>query len=100
MSKPDELIQLLEELKSELRQSSVETNHQSRGTLFLGPDDEVGLELSAAECSLLLATPSTVHRMSECLPDPEAASIHLFDLTITDPVRDALERALAAVDEG
>lgn len=100
MSKPEELALLVEELKSEGILSFVETNRTSKAIFYLSANDDDGFELTADECRLLLASPSTVNRMVNTLPESAEISIELFDITINDDVRDALERNFATVDEG
>lgn len=100
MSKPEELALLVEELKAEGVRSFAETNRTSKAIFYLNADDDRGFELSGEECRLLLASPSTVNRMVSTLPESSEISIELFDISITDDVRDALERKFATVDEG
>lgn len=100
MSKPEELALLVEELKAEGILSFVETHRTSKAICYLDADDDRGFELTADECRLLLASPSTVNRMVDTLPEASEVSIELFDITISDDVRDTLERNFATVDEG
>jgi hypothetical protein len=100
MSKPEELVQLVEELKAEGNLSFVEITRTSKAIFYLDDDDAKGFELSGEECRVLLASPSTVYRMVDTLPESSEISIELFDIVISDDVRDALERKFATVDEG
>ena len=93
-------MQLVEELKAEGSLNSVETTRTSKAVFYLDADDESDFELSGEECRFLLASPSTVYRMVDALPESSEVSIELFDIVISDDVRDALERKFATVDEG
>ena len=103
MKKPEAIIQLLEDLHSEVINSSVETIAESKAVVYL--DDEAataedGIRLSRQECLLLFSTVRSVDRFMEALGDPGEASIALFELGLTPEVLDRLERRFIAVDEG
>lgn len=99
MNKPAELVQLVDDLRTEILPNSVETNRASKAVLYLNAQDDTGIELTAEDCRLLLATPSTVDRLMDALPSGDL-SLVLFDVTVTDDVRDLLERQFTTVDEG
>lgn len=100
MNKPTELAQLIEELKAESEPTRTEVGRTSKAVLYLNAQDDTGIEFSAEECRLLLASPSTVDRLIDALPDSDEPSLVLFDLTLSDAVRDTLERRFTTVDEG
>lgn len=100
MKKPDDLIQLLEELEVEITESSVEGEKSSKAVVHLEDDeDESGITLKFSECQLLLHSEATVRQMHEALGSPDEATVSLFDLTLDNDVLSALERTFSAVDE-
>lgn len=100
MKKPDDLIQLLEELEPEIRDSSVEGEKGSKAVIHLEEDeDESGITLTFKECQLLFHSEATVRQMHEALGSPDEATLSLFDLTLDADVLSTLERTFAAVDE-
>jgi hypothetical protein len=99
MKKPSDLIQLIEDLQSEIHDSSVGTVRDSKAILHVGPDDEVGITLTADECRLLFHSEHTVRRLTETFNDPESMSVVLFNLDVTQCVQDLLERSFMSVDE-
>lgn len=103
MKKPNALSQLIEDLQSEGIPTDVEVTKTSKAILY--PDDEAagrddGIELTAHECRLLFANPSTVERLVDALEDSENASLALFDVELSGEVLEELERNFVAVDEG
>jgi hypothetical protein len=99
MKKPADIVQLLEDLKDEVHDSSVGTDKTSKAVIHLDPDDEKGFTLNAEECRLLLHSEVTVRQLFEALDEPEEASISLHSLDVTQQVQDALERSFMSVDE-
>lgn len=99
MKKPADLVQLIEDLKEEVHDSSVGTDKSSKAILHLDPDDERGVALSEADCKLLLHSEDTVRQMHEAIGEPEEASISLHSLDLNQEVQDALERTFMSVDE-
>lgn len=103
MKKPNALEQLLEELQGEGIHSDVEVVKSSKAVIY--PDDasaeaEDGIELTAKDCFLLFANPTTVERFLETLEDSQSASLALFDVNLPDNIVEELERNFVAVDEG
>lgn len=98
MDKPNALSQLLEELRSESRETSVTTIKGSHAQIFLTAGGDP-LTLSREECELLLNSPETVEMMLDSLGSPADAAIELHLISVEDEVQDALERSFAAVDD-
>lgn len=99
MKKPADLVQLIEDLKSEVHDSSVGGDKRSKAVVHIDPDDEIGISLNFEECKLLLHSESTVKQMHDAFNEPEEASIALHGLTLDQEVQDALERTFMSVDE-
>lgn len=102
MKKPNALTELLLELQTESLRSDVEVVKSSKAIIFLNDEAasaDDGVELTANDCVLLFANPSTVQRMVDALESKDA-SLALFDVTPTDEVLEELERNFVAVDEG
>lgn len=99
MKKPADLVQLIEDLKSEVHDSSVGGDKRSKATVHIDPDDEVGISLNFEECKLLLHSESTVKQMHDAFGEPEEASVSLHSLDLNQEVLDALERNFVSVDE-
>lgn len=103
MKKPDALIQLVEELRSERLESQAETDHDSKAIVFLDDEaanDDNGIEITSEECRLLFASRDTIERLFEALGDPKNASLALFDVNLSGRILDKLEQRFIAVDEG
>jgi hypothetical protein len=99
MKRPTDLVQLIEELKDEVHDSTVRADKTAKAVIHIDEDDETGLAFTAEECSLLLHSEYTVKQMHEALGEPEEATISLYNLDLDQEVLDALERTFAAVDE-
>lgn len=79
---------------------SAEISKDSKAVVYVNDEDEQGIPFTAEEARLILDSPDAVDRLLEALNYTEDASISLFDITLTDSVRDVLERRFTAVDEG
>jgi hypothetical protein len=90
---------LLEELRDELVDLTLETTEESKATVYLNDAEDNSIELSAQECTLLLSSESTVERFHEALGSPSTASITLCEINPDGGVLDALEKHFSAVDE-
>lgn len=99
MKKPADLVQLIEDLKSEVHDSSVGGDKHSKVVIHTEPDDEIGISLNFEDCKLLLHSEKTVRQMHEALDEPEEASISIHGLDLNQDVQDALERTFMSVDE-
>jgi hypothetical protein len=99
MKKPADLVQLIEDLKGEVHDSSVGGDKRSKAVVHIDPDDEVGISLNFEECKLLLHSEDTVKQMHDAFGEPEEASVSLHALDLNQEVLDALERNFVSVDE-
>lgn len=103
MKKPNTLSQLLEELQGEDIHTDVEVMKTSKAVVYLNDEaaeNEDSIELTGKECSLLLANVATAERFIDALDGAGDAAISLFDLTVSSPVLELLERNFNTVDEG
>lgn len=103
--KPTSVQQLLDELKDEGIRGTVDAGGKSRAVVFVNSEDEEGITFTADECKLVLDSPGRITRLMDAISDvkdadEDEASICLFDVGVSDEVRDALERKFSAVDEG
>lgn len=98
--KPTGVQQLLDDLKGESFRHSAEVGRDGKAVVYVNAEDEVGITFTAEEAKLILDSPDTVDRLVDALTDADEPSICLFDITVSDDVRDALERMFTAVDEG
>jgi hypothetical protein len=102
MKKPSALVDLLAELQGEGVHSDVEVVRSSKAVIFTNDEaaeHDDGIELTAGECRVLFASPSTVERLAEAL-DSKDATLALFDVDVPGASLEALERNFVAVDEG
>lgn len=96
MKKPEELTDLLAELREEVDRPSAcyETSSKlvvyiGRGTFAIPPQDAV----------FLLHSPDTVDRFYEALGAPDDCGVELYDFEVDDEVKTALEAVFSTVDE-
>jgi len=100
MKRPRDLVELLEELETEITESSVETQLRSFAVIHLEDDEtETGIRLTDDECRLLFHSVTTVEQLIDALGAPEEATLTLSELGLEGNVLEALERGFAAVDE-
>lgn len=100
MKKPDDLIQLIEDLEAETHDSSVETESGSHAVIHTEySNDAAGITLNERECKLVFNTEASAEQLFDALGKPAEATITLHNLILEDDVIEALERNFAAVDE-
>jgi hypothetical protein len=99
MKKPSDLVQLIEDLKAKVHDSSVGGDKSAKAVVHIDPEDEVGVSLNFDECKLLLHSKRTVEQMHDAFGEPDEASISISGLDLTQEVQDALERTFMSVDE-
>jgi len=102
MKKPNNLLQLIEELQGEDVNSTVEATINSEVIIYpdeKAADEDNGIILNRTDATLLLANDSIVERLYEALGSPASASVVLCRITLPDDALDALERLFSAVDE-
>jgi hypothetical protein len=98
--KPTAVQQLLDELKTEALARTADVLPDSKTVIYSDASDKRGISFNAEESRLILDSIERVDRLMDALGETDGASICLFDITVTDEVRDALERRFTAVDEG
>lgn len=95
------LTQLIEELETEIAESSVETDASGTATIYTENDeDEEGTTLNAAQCRLVFHSKTTIRQLFDALGEPAEGTIVLHDVALDDSVKELLERTFMAVDEG
>lgn len=102
MNKPQAVADLLAELQSESIRSDVEIDRTSKAIIYVTDEDakaDDGIELSADECRLVFANPSTIERLVEAI-NSEDATLALHDMLLPSDSLEAVERGFSAVDEG
>jgi hypothetical protein len=102
MKKSEAIIQLIEDLRAEINDSTVDATRESKAVVYMNEEDAVhdnGIIISYLECKMIFSSTSTLERFLEALGDTEEASITLFDLGIPSEVVDLLEQRFVAVDE-
>jgi hypothetical protein len=99
MKKPDDLIQLIEDLEAETTDSSVETESNSHAVIHTEHTDGPGINLNEKECKLVFNTEDSAEQLFEALGRPSEATLILCNLVLEDDVTAALERLFTAVDE-
>ena len=97
MDKPKALVELLEELKESVTDSTVETVNGSGALIYL-PSEAKPLHLTQEEAELLFHSPQTVEQLYQALGSPDDIAVELHDLGIDDAVQDCLDRLFTAVD--
>lgn len=102
MKKSEALNQLIEDLRAEYNNSTVDTTRESKAIVYMNEEEAVcdnGIEINDLECKLVFDSTSSFKRFLEALGDTEEASITLFDLGLPSEVVDLLEQRFVAVDE-
>lgn len=98
MNKPDPIIQLLEELRDDVRDTSVVTIAASHARIFPTAGNQA-FRLTASECEILFHSPATVTALMEALGEPLEARVEMHQLHLDDEVVEAVESAFAGVEE-
>jgi len=96
MKKPDELIELLEHLKEEDLDSTVQLGNNPKAVVYIG---EKSFNLGGKDCSALLNTPETVEQFAEALGDTSDMSFEFHNMDLEDDVIATLEEYFSTVDE-
>jgi hypothetical protein len=96
MKKPEELIELIEALRSEVARPSAAFDTGARVTVFI---EKGHLNLTAADAIYLLHSESTVARFFDALGCPDDTGIEIHSFEIEDEVKSALEARFSTVDE-
>ena len=96
MKKPEELIELLDTLRQEVRSSSALAEEDAHMAVYIGKGT---LNLDANESALVLHSRSTVKRFFEAIGSPDDTSIEITSIAIDDDVKEALDAVFSTVDE-
>jgi hypothetical protein len=100
MNRPESLNHLLEELRAEAFQSSVSFLPRSKAVIYIHPNDRAGIELTGEECALLMHSPETVDRLTDCFEGgTDESSLEVYDLALDDEVVAHLESVFISIDE-
>lgn len=102
MNIPPDVTELIEELRGEVRDSSVVIVPDSKAVVYLDAEDANagnGIEFSKTACELLFHNRANVERLLEALKNPDEPSIVLHNIEIHSEVLTALEECFIAVDE-
>lgn len=95
MRKPTNLIHLLEDLSTEITDTSVVSTEQTEMRVTIGTAE---LTLKQADVDFLLHSKNTVDRFFEALGQPVNSGVVLKRVTVDEDVFDALLRVFDAVD--
>ena len=95
MKKPEELIELLEALATEVRKSSALTEDTSRIAVYIGKGT---LTIDSTDTPLILHSPGTVKRFFEALGSPAGTAIEVYDTAVNDDVLETLEELFSTAD--
>ena len=96
MKKPEELIDLLVELRLEIDRPSAIYEGTSRLAVYVGRGQ---LNITAQDAVFLLHSEDTVNRFYEAIGSPDDCGVELYDIEIEDEVKSALEARFSTVDE-
>jgi hypothetical protein len=102
MEKPAALLTLLEELKGEIRTSSVQTVDGSKVHIYLDGNAAAAEDpviLNRRDCEVLFDSAESIELVMKVLGRPKHASIELHEVELPQEVLDALEREFVSVVE-
>lgn len=98
MKKPEELTDLLVELKEEINRPSAgyETDRAAKVVVYIGRGS---LTLTPNEAIFLLHNANTVERFYESIGCPDDSGVELHGMEVSDEVKEALDYHFSTVDE-
>lgn len=96
MKKPEELIELIEELRLNAGYPSARYDDGGKMVVYIGRGV---LNIPAADAVFLLHSSNTVDRFYEALGGPDDAGVELYSFEIDDDVKTALDAHFSTVDE-
>lgn len=96
MKKPEELIELLVELREEIDQPSATYETEARVVIYVGKGQ---LNITASDAVFLLHSPDTVERLYGALGAPDDSGIELHGFDVEEAVKSALDSTFSTVDE-
>ena len=102
MKKPASLMTLLDELKGEIRASSVQTVSGSKAYIYLDENAaaaEDSIVLNRRDCEVLFDSTESIELLMKALGHPKHASIEFHEVELPLEVLDALEREFMSVVE-
>lgn len=96
MKKPEELIDLLTELREEIARPSASYESDAKVVVYIGKGQ---LNITATDAVFLLDSAETVERFYEAIGAPDDCGIELHDFEVDDEVKSALDARFSTVDE-
>ncbi|MGV0949178.1 MAG: hypothetical protein ACOYB3_00805 [Azonexus sp.] len=96
MKKPEELFDLLEELREEITRPSASYENGARVAVYIGRGQ---MNITAADAVFLLDNADTVGRFYEAIGSPDDCGIELYGFDIEEDVKSALDAHFSTVDE-
>lgn len=96
MKKPDELIDLLEDLKDSISTPSASiVDRDAKMSVFIGRGQ---MNVSAQDSLFILHDEESVLKFYESLGSPDDCAVEIYDIDVTDEVIEALEKSFSTVD--
>lgn len=96
MKKPEELLELIDELKNSKASPSASYEAGGKVVVYIGKGQ---LNITASDAVFLLDTEETVSRFYESIGCPDDCGIELHDFEIEEGVKTALDAFFSTVDE-
>jgi hypothetical protein len=96
MKKPEELIDLLIELRGEITRPSANYDTGAHAVVYIGKGQ---LNITAPDAVFLLHSVDTVRRFYEAIGGQDDTGIALYSFEIEDEVKSALDAHFSTVDE-
>lgn len=96
MKKPEELLELIEELRESVRHPSANYDTGGKLVVYIGRGQ---LNITAADAVFLLHSEDTVRRFYEAIGSPDDAGVELYSFEIDDDAKSALDAHFSTVDE-
>lgn len=96
MKKPEELTDLLTELREEINRPSARYEDGARLIVYVGRGQ---LNITASDAVFLLHDAATVQRFYESIGSPDDSGVELYAFDIDDEVKSALDACFSTVDE-
>src|SRR4051812_48704548 len=96
MKKPEELLDLMDELRLEIDLPTANYDTDSKMVVYIGRGQ---LNVSASDAVFLLHSKATVQRFYESIGSPDDTGVELYGFEIEDDVKSALDTHFSTVDE-
>ena len=96
MKKPEELLDLVSDLREEIPRPSAIYDTGAKVTVYIGRGQ---LSITPADAVFLLHDSSTVERFYEAIGSPDDTGVELYGFEIDDEVKTALDAHFSTVDE-